>query len=315
MQFHVTPYGIALAILGLGETNPGDFDGNVPGGDQLLDDLFPPDDEFSFATTQNTPAEPASPTPPQATPNDPDFFLKAGDSVYKSAQEAAEGIRHKDTVIQDMRQKLIAITGYDPLTQKPIGAPAPAAPQESNYAESYESYLRDLQTAVDRNDPAGYARVQQKFVMDTLSPYAGVLVDLSRSQAVEAACKDIPEFRQFKDSQDYREVLESAPKLKQAIELAEQDMRFKADLPDLYKMAYGIGQYRKMPELLRAAAQQPATPNSPPARPTTSPSHVPPPAPLRTEGQNPNDLLRTPEGRKALIEDAQRRGLDKISWG
>lgn len=286
-----------------------------------LDAMFPAEPGSGFNNlTQgeqgtNPPAQPQPVQPaPVPTPTPEAEFIKAGQTVYKTREDAERGIAHKDDLISKLRQQVQTITGVDPLTGQPVQAqpqyPQPQGPV--SYTEHPEAFSRDLNAAIERNDPVAYAQVQQKMILDTLAPLAPVIQGVSDDRAAQAVSREIPDFAAFRTGNEFQAVLQENPKLAQAIELAKSDYRFQADLPDLYKLAYAVGQSRKLPELIKAAQAQMQQAPPAPTRPTTAPSTMTP-APQDIGGTN-RDLLATPEGRKQLIERGKAMGLDKIRW-
>jgi hypothetical protein len=287
------------------------FDDN-PIGDVSLDDLFPVDPEQNLGATTSTPpagtttpevTEPQTPsTPPPATWEP----IVAGASKYETKEDLIRGITHKDELLERLRQELIARDGRDPITGKPVQA-TPQAPQEVNYLQNPERLFDDMAEKVDKRDKRGYGEILQKFIQQYTAPFVPIAVNASKNDALNAVSAQIPEFRQFASSAEYRQVLESEPLLSAAISNAENNLNLSQELPGLYRIAYYASLGRKAPEIARAAAQAapPATP--PPARPTTSASTMTPPQP----GTKPD--LRTSEGRQALIRDLESRGIaDKV---
>jgi hypothetical protein len=310
MNHNETPLSILLAIFGIGD-DPNINMGGAPGGDMSFDELFPPDEGFNFADNGigNQPNPPVEPQIPQV-PSD-DFFLKGSNSVYKTREEALKGIDEKDSLIQQLRNTVVAMTGVDPVTRRPIGSPQPAPQGPVSYNEKPEAYFEDLKNAVTRNDPNAYREAQQRLIMDTLAPVAPLIQSFAKQQALEKMSNDIKDFRPFYGSDQYNAVLKENPKLAQAIEMAESNVGLSQDLPDLYKLAYAYGQYKRLPDLVKTAqTAAPSQPNPSTVRPTTAPSTIPP----ALQDERVSQTLSTPEGRKAIIEAAKARGLDKLGF-
>src|SRR6266700_977986 len=78
---------------------------NSPCADFNFDDLFP-NPEVQPAQAQPATSGTSSQAQPQATEAQP--FLKAGSSVYLTAEEAARGTEHKDALIARYREYLDA---------------------------------------------------------------------------------------------------------------------------------------------------------------------------------------------------------------
>ena len=274
---------------------------DAPGESYSLDDLFPNPE------VDTAPAPSESDTAPQASSPE-DVFLRAGETIYKSREDALSGIAHKDAVIQDLRSKLASSTGIDPITGKQLVVAHPQAQPEAplNYTQDGSRYFDDLVEAVQKNDRVKYTAIQQKFIQDTLAPIAPVIVNVAKANAVENVSSDIPDFRTFQSSSAYKETLEAMPSLKAAIETGEKYLDASSQLPELYRLAYFAGKGRQAPELVRQAAQAPAPTQT--SRPTTSPSTMTPPPPA------PPADLRTTEGRKAIIAAAERAGVADRRW-
>ena len=300
-----------------------DFSFNdAPGGDMNFDDLFPstegnvlPPTTAEPGTTSKpapAPQEPVAPTPP-LTPED--FYLKAGETVYKSKEDAERGIQFKDSVIEQLRQRYIFEHGVDPLTNRPVDIPGTygARPQEgqpqvpANYLQNAQAYFDDLVNAVQQQDHNAYLQAQAKLVFDILEPLAPVISEITKERAVQNVGKEIKDFGDFVGSESYNSVLQEQPALKEAIQLAESNYQMFSQLPGLYKLAYWASQGRRLPELLKAAQQPPATP-PPPARPLTRPATAAPPVPTAAPD------IRTPEGRKALIAQLEASGVATQKW-
>lgn len=279
----------------------------APGADINWDELFPSDPGASV------PSQPATATPSDATlpasqppaPVSPSDFLKTTTgTVYKSQEDAIKGIEHKDTLIEQLRQRYILERGIDPITNQPV-QPTPQGPVP--YSQDPQRYFKDLVDAVQKNDPAAYYEAQQRMILDTLGPLGPTITNLAKAQATEAVSAELKDFKEVSSSEPYRKVLEEIPELKNAIELAESDYRFHNRLPGLLKVAYLAAQGRRMPELLRA--QQPAAQPAQPTRPTTVPSTLTPPTEPSVAAS-----LYSAEGRKALIANLEGRGIDKVAW-
>lgn len=283
---------------------------SAPGGDAFtLDDLFP-EAEGQVSPTPATPEHPQVTSQPQADPSsEPDYFLRAGKSVYKTREDAEKSLEYKDSLIEDMRQKAIAKFGYDLANDRPTNSTPsqPSQAQPVNYAQDGKKFYYDLSDAVSKQDAGKYAEVTQKFVYDLLAPVAPLLGEVARTRAERITEGEIADFGNFKRSNSYTETLSSMPVLKQAIEVAENSPEAANQLPDLYKLAYFAGQGRRVPELMRA--QQTASQAQPtPARPTTTPSTMAPPPPA------PPPDLRTSEGRKAIMAAAEAKGVADYKW-
>jgi hypothetical protein len=292
---------------------------DAPGGDLGFDDLFAdqtPIDPLTAAQTTDpagvpptqTLPEPQAPVAPAPTP----FEIKtATGTVYKTVEDTVKGIEQKDTLIENLRSQLALRTGVDPITQQPLRfdpAPQPSAPQVPNYAQDAQKYMEDLVAAAESNDPARYAGVQQKFLLDTLAPISGIITDAAKKSAVEQIAGKYSDFNTVRATPEFSAVLEDNPELKEAIGMAESDYRFHNRLPGLYKIAYEAAQGRRVPELVRQQTAVVQTPTPQPARPTATSSPLPPPEP----GVKPD--IRTAEGRKAIIAQMEAQGVNSFKW-
>lgn len=266
----------------------------APGGDFDLDDIFQ-----NPEVTPTTATEDQTPTPTETTPVDESFLKTATGTVYKSQEDAVKGIEHKDTLIAQLRQELAAKTGSDPL-KKPPEQTGP-----TNYLQDNETYFKDLSKAVETKDQARYMEVQRKFVFDSLAPLAPTLTSLMKEQAANVVESEVKGFRQFVTSEDYTKTLDSFPLLKEAIRVAESNPESSQQLPEFYKMAYYASQGARVPEIVRASTNRTAEP----VRPTVSSSPIPP----STSGNRVvTPSLNTSEGRKAIIEQQERAGVQDL---
>ena len=285
--------------------NPNDLGTRVdlsaaPGADTTWEDLFPSEDAPTPPQTTAAPEHPPQ-EPPQAPPPAPEFFIRASKSVYKTPEDAVKGLDEKDSLIDSLRQYAIEKTGYDPVTRQPARQEPQAPQSQFQYLGNGKKLFDDLSDAVTRRDPERYEQVLRTYNNEQLAvnfaPVAPLLSEVARQKAIRTSGKDIPSFL---DSPEYKQTLEAMPTLQNAIQSAEADFSFSDRLPELYQLAYLAAQGRRV----QAAPPQPVPQTPPPAaRPTTAPSTMTPPAP----GVNPD--MRTSEGRKALIRDAESRGV------
>lgn len=287
---------------------------DAPGSDLTFDQLFPSEPRVGDAPNTVTPATSApvttapvtTPVPqstPAVTPAD-DFFLSGSESKYRTREAAIEGINQKDAVIQQLRQRYALTTGIDPITQQPVGAAA-ATPASTNYARDRQRFVSDQAAALQKGDADAYGRVLEKFVMDTLEPYAPALQASARERALRQVESDVKDFDKFLGSSNYKSTLERHPELGDAIAIAESDIRFNSRLPGLYKLAYEASLSSQLPELLKA--NQTTTPEVRTAPVTMTPTTTAPPPSATTPAAAPS--LATKEGRRAIIEAAERSGL------
>lgn len=249
-------------------------------------DLHPVDPNVQPVIPTQEVAQPSQPTEP--------FLRTASGTIYKSAEDAAKGVEHKDQLIAKLRQEAIDRTGIDPVTGQPV---ARKVEVPKSYTQDSKRFIDDLANAAKANDSEAYARVQAQFVQDVMAPYAPTLATLAKTQAVESVTQSIPEFRQFMGSSDYNETVERFPLLKDAIAQSEGNPSASAQLTQLYQMTFALAS--KKPEVVRA--QAPSIP-----RPTVSSMSLPS---VPQTGSNAVPDMGTVEGRKALIEAQERAGV------
>lgn len=256
-----------------------------------LDDVFGNPD-----LTPNDPNKPVTPPTEVAQPSQPTepFLRTASGTVYKSAEDAAKGVEHKDQLIAKLRQEAIERTGIDPVTGQPVNRNVEVP---KSYTQDHKRFIGDLSKAAQANDSEAYARVQAQFVNDVMAPYAPVLTTLARTQAVESVTQSIPEFRQFMGSTEYSETVDKFPLLKGAIAQSEGDPSQSANLAQLYQMTFALAS--KKPEVVRT--QVPSIP-----RPTVSSVSLPS---VPQSGSTAAPDMGTIEGRRAIIEAQERSGV------
>lgn len=285
---------------------------NVPlrdGNAITWDELFPPESNAQTASPAATtpavvtPQNAQAPAAQQAVtaPAAPVIQTKTG-TVYKTVEDAIKGIEHKDTVIADMRSRMILATGIDPLTGQPAQQTASQQqPAQKNYMQDKKGFYDDLVTAAQKNDAEGVWNAQAKLVFDALAPIAPVLSDFAKEKAVSTVSSEIKDFREFYSSDNYKQALNETPELANAIAIAENNLQEQHRLAGLYKVAYRISQGLRLPEILRS--QQPA-PASQPVRQTTAAQTL---TPTTANEAQPN--LYTKEGRKALQSRFEASGF------
>lgn len=274
---------------------------DAPSGDIPFDSLFP--NEEVNGAPQTPPAGTPPPTPPQA-----EFFLKAGNSVYKTAEDAANGVQHKDTLIGKYRSYL-SEQGIDPDTLQT--KPKPAAPTQDDpytYLNKGSKYFDDLSAAVSKRDPLEYERVQRTYNQEIMQAQFGslgpLISDVAQQRAARKVSGEAKDFNEFLYSDSYKDVRQSIPLLDSAIKNAEANYNFADQLPDLYRMAYMIHQGKSRSEVTTPVV------NPPTSRPTTSPSTMTPPVP---SGPTTNWAQNTTE-RKQLIKDMESRGIKDMQF-
>jgi hypothetical protein len=286
----------------------------APGADLSFDDLFPVEPENVSAAPQapqgTTPPAPAAPSAP---------YLKSEDGriVYNTSEDAIKGIAHKDALVERYRTYLSS-QGIDPNTLQ-SSRPEPQAPAPTTTTNSQYTYLDhedklfdELSAAATKGDKKAYGQLLRTYNREILNqefaPIAPLIAEVARQRAVRQVSSEAPEFSTFQSSDRYRDTLDKLPKLKQAIELAENDLNMADSLGELYRITYLVSQGMNKPEVVVPAAA-PAAPVQNPPRPTTmQPTSMAPPQP----GVAPD--LRTSEGRKSLIRDMEARGIGDLRF-
>ncbi len=279
---------------------------NAPAGldDATFDSLFPSDG----VSTVVQPAQQAQPQgtqqQPQVSPTAPvtqEYFLKGAKSVYKSREAAEEGINNKDAIIEQLRQRYALTTGVDPITNQPVG-PTSGPVVSDDYTQNPTKYLDDLYAAAKQGGPQAYTQVQQKLIMDTLKPFAPMLGNMAKTQALDTVGKENVEAVKFVNSPAYQKTLEANSDLASAIATAESDSRFYSRLPGLYKLAHLAGQGMQLPELLAANKSQTQSQNQP-VRTAAQPGTLNP----STEAAKAPSF-KSLDGIRATIKDLEARG-------
>lgn len=290
--------------------------GQAPGADTSFDELFPVEDQNLGAPQVPTGTTPQA-AEPQAQPvvNQPNHFLKAGKTVYNTAEDAVTGIQHKDTLI-DRYRSFLATQGVNPDTLQPNQAqvqaqPAPVIDPSRGYINHEDTLFDDLATAIQRGDKKGYgkllAKYNQELMTEQFAPVAPLISEVARQRAVRQVTMEAPEFASFVTSENYGSTLDSLPRLKEAINVAENNFAASDSLGELYKIAYLAYQGSRKPAepVVPAIQAQPvvAAQTQPTFRPTQTPSAMTPPMP-----SSPADM-RTSAGRQTLIREAEARGI------
>ena len=272
---------------------------------ETLNQLFPSDSPTSTASVQPqaTPEPQQTVLAPVQSPTNEEY-LAGESSRYKTREAATQGLNEKDRLIAQLRQQYSLATGVDPITKQPLAQRAPAP--DENYLSNPDKYLKDLSAAKSAQD---LTRVQTKLVLDTLQPLQPLITSSAKQQALEQTKSQYQDFGSFYGSQEYTQVLEKTPSLKEAIDMAEGDYRFHNRLPDLYSTAYLVRNGMRLPQVLQEQAARPQPQATPAPRQSVTPTTPPPPAPSSPIG------LNSPEARKALIAQFEgQQGFDTKTW-
>lgn len=286
---------------------------SAPGAEINFDDLFPVD-----------PANLSAPQVPQGTPTEPpqapadNWFLKTDDGkiVYRTQEDAIQGIAHKDALVDRYRTYLKS-QGIDPDSlQNARTAPepqAPSAPQPGyKYFQNGKNLYKDLSEAVTKNDPDAYERTMRTYQMEVLqneiAPVVPLLTEVARNRAVRKVSTEVPEFETYLRSDDYRQSVERLPILKEAINNAENNFAMADKLDQLYQLAYLVSQGMKKntaPAPVAAPVQ-----TQPVQRPTTTSSTLAPPQPSVSTQNWASDS----NARRQLIKDFEARGIKDVQF-
>lgn len=275
---------------------------SAPGADIPFDELFPNEGDHAAAQTSATEAT------PQNQPQAPEFFLKAGKSVYKTSEDAAQGVAHKDQLI-DRYRSYLQEQNIDPDTLQTKPKPSVQDPNDPyRYFGKEGKIFDDLSDALTRRDKAGYDKVLDRAFDERLDsrlgPLAPLIAEISQQRAVRQVSEQAKDFSTFRYSEDFNTVRRSIPLLDNAIKAAESDYRMSDQLPDLYRMVYLIHQGGAKPESA-APTVQTTVQTSPSVRPTMASSTMTPPPP----GVNTQNWATNSDSRKQLIKDFENRGI------
>lgn len=290
----------------------------APGAELSFDELFPLDGENIGAPQVPQGTVPSAPpvTPaPVAAPPAPEFFIKAGSTVYKSQEDAVKGIEHKDTLIGRYREYL-QTKGINPDTLQ-SAQPEPQVPAVDQspytYLNNGKKLHADLADAMSKGDTNRWEEILRKHneeqMQATYAPIAPYITEMARMRAVREVGTEVPNFGTFVDSDEYKQTLDNLPRLKQAIETAQSNFQMADSLGELYKIAYLATQGSRpaAPVVTAAPAAAPVV-QTQPMRPTMAASTMVPPQPT-----SPADLT-TQAGRQQYLKDVELRGIKDVRF-
>lgn len=288
----------------------------APGADTSWDDLFQNPENPAAVQPQAAPG-----TPPQQAPQASQPFLKAGDSVYNTAEDAARGLEYKDSLVAKYRA-FLSENGFDPNSLNKVQAEPQAQPQtpsQYKYLNNGTKYYQDLAKAAnpDRPDPVAYEQIQRQYQQEVLqnflAPYGSLLAETARQRAIRQVSGEIPGFQQFVDSKEFKDTTKAIPLYKEMLDIGENNPEASVRLPEVYKAIYLTYQGLNRPANPAQPAQTaPPVTNTPTARPnaTMTPSALTPPTP----GPDTRNWTTNRDARKQLIQDNEARGIDKMDW-
>lgn len=307
---------LLLVVLGLGTDA---VTAGVPngGGDTTVADMFQTTPDGSQPTTATT-ETPITTDAGATTPTS--FELRAGESVYRSVEEAQRGIEHKDSLINLLRNQAIQQTGVDPLTGQRVGQAGQQIPQgqpqaPTRYLDNPNQYAKDLTEAAQMGAQTGdYSRyhsiqrqLQSEQMNEQFAPFMPVLQSFVETSAVQQVAAVKPEFSKFYNSPEFKKTLDANPLLKMGIENAKQNPALANQLPELYKQVYTVAENESLRRQLAEfqKAQQLQTSNAQNVRPTAQPTTLQP----QTTTINGADPRTDAEARKAMLKALEAKGV------
>lgn len=263
--------------------------------DTSFDQLFQPN--------QVSDPAPAPAAAPVATnPDAP--FLKAGSTVYKTAEDAAKGIEEKDRVITTLRSQFQERFGVDPLKDPlpPVARPDSKVP--ADYLNNPDKYFQDIVEAARSGDPARYRDTQAQFIGQLVAPYVQTIGQYAKTYATTEVAKEFPDFPSIQASEAWKAALDRVPTLKQAISVAESDPRGASQLKDLYSVAYLATRGLKSGESAKIAPQT-QTASTPPVGSQALPAP-------QTSGAPSGLDMGSKASRQAFIAAFEAAGKDRV---
>jgi hypothetical protein len=292
----------------------------APGGDQDWDSLFPnPESQTALQPQVANPGTTPQQQPQAQQSTQP--FLKAGDTVYNTAEDAASGVAHKDSVIAKYRDYL-ASQGLDPNAVLRGEQVRPQTQQPTTPNSPYKYYgnpnfFEQVATAATARDAAKYTELMGQFTQEAiqanLQPWRATLAETNRFRAIRQVSAELPDFQKFMEGPGYKKVKESFPLYGEMEQIGENDPVAAQRLPEVYKSMYliyqGMNQNQAPPQVTQSTTQTPPTVRQ---QPTLQTSSLTPPAPnVSTQGWQEanwrgNKSLGN-DARKQLIQDGDNR--------
>lgn len=303
----------------------------IPGApDDFMSDAPDVTFEEAFANQADTPPQPQAGQTSGATTTifedqlqataGPGFELKTNTgTVYKSAEEAIRGIEQKDTLLGQLRQQIVQLTGQDPLSARQAAAPGQVAPAHmgnpNSLVENPQLLWTRMSETMQRGDAKAWAQTLGSYVDEILqrrlAPYNPIIGEVSKTQAVRALGNKTPEYGQelpkFIDSAEYQTLVSRFPVVKEALQIAVSDPQQAGVLPELFELLFLADRGLKLDAAVKAAAARPtASPNPNLARPTLNPRAAISAPTGRPQAPN---SLNSEVGRDAIIANAENSGL------
>lgn len=283
---------------------------SAPGADQDWDSLFPNPELQSASSVQ--------PTNPGTNPQANQPFLKAGDTVYNTAEDAIQGTTHKDELIANYR-RFLSEQGVDPNTlQRSPNTSVQAQPEPAAKNSPYKYYgspnfFDEVADAAAKRDRVRYEQLMsahsreaaQAAIQEVLAPWQTTLAETNRVRAIRQATTEVPDFGKFIEGPGYKKVLDSFPLYKEMVQIGENDPVAAQRLPEVYKSMYliyqGMNQTQAQPQLTTSTTQVNPTVRQ---QPTLQPSSLTPPPPhASTQGWQDTSW----RGNKPLANDARKQ--------
>lgn len=287
---------------------------DAPGADQNWDELFP-NPELISATQSQTATQGTNPQTGQP-------FLKAGDTVYNTAEDAIQGTAHKDELIANYR-RFLSEQGVDPNTlqraqqtvQQSQAEPAKTNSQYKYYGNP--EFFDKVADAAQRRDRVEYERLMsthtQEAISAQLDPWRATLAETNRFRAIRQATAETPDFGKFIDGPGYKKVMDSFPLYKEMVQIGENDPVAAQRLPEVYKSMYliyqGMNQTQGQVQSTTSTTQVNPTVRQ---QATLQPSSLTPPPPSgNTQGWQESSWRGNKptgnEARKQLIQDGNAK--------
>jgi hypothetical protein len=283
----------------------------APAADQDWDSLFP-NPELQSASQPQV-ANPGT-TPVQQT--EPKPFLKAGETVYNTEEDAANGLAHKDAIVAKYRN-FLSQNGFDPnaLLKDEFQQAQPQVRQQEQVKTSpYKYYgnpnfFDEVAAAAQSRDRVKYEQLMsthtQEAIQASLDPWRATLAETNRFRAIRQATAEVPDFGKFIEGPGYKKVMDSFPLYKEMVQIGENDPVAAQRLPEVYKSMYliyqGMNQGQPNQQVTNSTTQNTPTVRS---QPTLQPSALTPP------DQRPNTQNWTQSnwrGNKPLGNDSRKQ--------
>jgi hypothetical protein len=184
----------------------------------------------------------------------------------------------------------------------------------TNYLNNAESYAKDLTDAANVGDWERYRNIQAQLVVETTQAISAEAAQAERGKqaALDAMEQDHTGFQKFYASEAYSAALDSHPKLKEAINLAEQNASLSESLPSLYPVVLDVAVARS------SRQQQPSRPQQ--ARQQTTPLRSETASAGLTEQQifsatqESKNVDLSAKNRHALIQQLEESGVADLEF-